>query len=322
MKKWIVPLIVVALIIAAAYFYPRSGPSSPDHPSKSDLRVQLERIESDVEQAVREYSPKNPGRIDDLAVTFEPIIKALPGVDKVIVTGPDRPAKRLIHIADWHYVDKDLFKIDMEQAHGKKLSESQVDDIYRDFLLEVEMVQVEQMGLIRCLHHHGLRATFSEGVSVGDEKEYDDRIEAVRGIQKQSDHLRAQLADVRSILKDASGERKKKAEDLQKEIQDAAAGLRIPLQEIGAAGRLLLRGQLERVLPLEDAKLLQEAKPVKDGKIVMDTEKIRRRREAQVKNVFARGPVGVIVLGGSHDLTEQLPKDAEYIRVFMKSYPK
>jgi hypothetical protein len=41
-----------------------------------------------------------------------------------------------------------------------------------------------------------------------------------------------------------------------------------------------------------------------------------------VKNVFDRAAVGVIVLGGSHDLSEQLPKDAEYIRVFLRSYPK
>jgi hypothetical protein len=32
--------------------------------------------------------------------------------------------------------------------------------------------------------------------------------------------------------------------------------------------------------------------------------------------------VGVIVLGGSRDLSEQSPKEAGYIRVFVKSYPK
>lgn len=38
---------------------------------------------------------------------------------------------------------------------------------------------------------------------------------------------------------------------------------------------------------------------------------ICKRREAIVRNVFAASPVAMIVLGRSHDLTENLPMDAE-----------
>jgi hypothetical protein len=110
-------------------------------------------------------------------------------------------------------------------------------------------------------------------------------------------------------------------QDLEKEILEAAAGLKAPLLEIGAAGRMHMTSQLEQVLPIDDAKRHQEAKMVQGGEIAPNPEKIRKRREAIVKNVLDRGPVGVIIIGGSHDLTEQLPKDAEYIRVFVKSYP-
>lgn len=75
--------------------------------------------------------------------------------------------------------------------------------------------------------------------SVGEEKAYAERIDAIRGIHKQSEEIRSQLADVRTILKDASGEKKQKAEALEKEILVAAGGLKPHFLKVGAAGRLL-----------------------------------------------------------------------------------
>ena len=102
----------------------------------------------------------------------------------------------------------------------------------------------------------------------------------------------------------------------------AAEGLKAPLLEIGAAGRLLLLGDLEKVLPMEDEKRHQEAKLVQGERSRWTLGRSESRRAAIVGNVLASGPVAVIVLGGSHDLREHLPKDAEYIRVYVKSYPK
>jgi hypothetical protein len=321
MKKWIATVGALAFVFVAWYVSTIKTPSPTPDPRKPDLRLQLEQVERDIEQAVKTYVPKS-GKIDDLTISMAPILKGLPGVEKVTAKGPEKPAKRLIHILDLHFVDKEDFRVDMVHSHDRTLTDAEFDEMYRELLLVIEMVQIEQTGLLRCLRQHGLRAVFLEGFSGGEEKEYRERIEAVRGIQKQSDQMRRQLADVRAILKDASGDRKKKAEDLEKEIAGSLPGLTVPLLEIGATGRLLLRDELEQMLPLEDAKRHQEAKLVKSGKIVVDPEKIRRRREAMVKNVFDRAAVGVIVLGGSHDLSEQLPKDAEYIRVFLRSYPK
>src|SRR5262249_6583851 len=117
-------------------------------------------------------------------------------------------------------------------------------------------------------------------------------------------------------------DKRKKALSLEKEVLEAARGLKPPLLEIGAAGRLFLDGRLENVLPLEDAKRHQEAKLIQNGKVVVDAEKIGKRREAIVNNVFSQTPVGVIILGGSHDLMEHLPKDTQYIRIRVSSYPK
>ena len=84
---------------------------------------------------------------------------------------------------------------------------------------------------------------------------------------------------------------------------------------------MFIAGELERVLPLEDAVAMRAANPVKDGRIAPDAARIGARRAAMVKNVFDRGNVGVIVLGDSHDLTRLLPEGAEYIRVKVQAIP-
>ena len=153
MKKWMVPLILLGLLFGAWYVStlktPPSRPpeSPPESPPPTDLRAQLEKIEKETEQAVRTYAPKKLDRIDNLSISVEPIIKSLPGVEKVIVTGAKNPTKRIIHIVDWHFVDKDDYRIDMEHAHAKKLTDAEFDEMYRELLLVVEMVQAEQMGL-------------------------------------------------------------------------------------------------------------------------------------------------------------------------------
>jgi hypothetical protein len=168
MRKWIVPLIIVGLIVAAAYFGTgRRFHHDPLPEQKPAPRQDPEKTEKDIERAVREYAPKSLTKIDDLSVSIEPILAAIPAVEKVIVTGAKSPTSRIIHIADLHFVDKDVCKIDMEHAHGRKLSESEFDEMYRDLLLGVECVQIEQTGLLRCLDQHGLRAVFLEGFSVG-----------------------------------------------------------------------------------------------------------------------------------------------------------
>ena len=75
---------------------------------------------------------------------------------------------------------------------------------------------------------------------------------------------------------------------------------------------LLVAGDVEDVLPLDDARLLDRAKPMTpDGKVKVDAEKVRLREDAQVKAVLDKGKVGFIVLGGSHDLSESLRRVGE-----------
>jgi hypothetical protein len=62
------------------------------------------------------------------------------------------------------------------------------------------------------------------------------------------------------------------------------------LLEMGAAGRLLISGELEDVLPLEHANALEKAKPISpNGDVKLDPQKIELRHEAQVQAAMKQG---------------------------------
>src|SRR5262245_33626066 len=137
MTKWIIPLIVLAGIFIAVYFW--TVPRQPPEPQQKPVsRSDPETIEQEIGQAVRRYSWKEFARIDNLSISIEPVLKRLPGVENVVVAGPEKPAKRLIHILDWRLVDKDLYRVAMEHAHGNKLTDAEYDALYRNHLLDVE----------------------------------------------------------------------------------------------------------------------------------------------------------------------------------------
>jgi hypothetical protein len=74
------------------------------------------------------------------------------------------------------------------------------------------------------------------------------------------------------------------------------------------------------VLPLDDAELFDAAGPdLANGKLAFDPLKVAARQDAMVQRALATAHVAVIVLGGSHDLTDSVRgivgEGCEYIRV-------
>jgi hypothetical protein len=54
----------------------------------------------------------------------------------------------------------------MKAAYGRELPDEEIDRLYQEHLLEMELVQVEQMAILRSLiKHHGLKKVFSEGLA-------------------------------------------------------------------------------------------------------------------------------------------------------------
>src|SRR5262249_12512308 len=155
----------------------------------------------------------------------------------------------------------------------------------------VELVQLGQAALLRCLaRHHGLRRTLAGGMTAKDVPLYPGRIAELREVGEQLPALHRRLAEVRQLVAGGSAGGREGTERYGK-AQASGGGRLGLLQEhrrdvlrFGAAGRLLAAGEIQAVLPLDDAELLDAARPVTPaGEVKADAGKVRAREEAQVR---------------------------------------
>jgi hypothetical protein len=232
---------------------------------------------------------------------------------EVLVTAP-RPARRVIHVRDWHFVPRDFYVLDLGQALGRHPTEEEVDAGYRGLLLEVELVQLEQERLLRALvRHHGLRRLLAEGLTPEGVANFKEALAVFKGIDGDLARLREENAAL-----------KRRSAEVDRQLGEMESDHRRRLLEYGAAGRLAMLGEVE-VLPLDDADLLEGAKPARpDGVVHLDPARVKARHDGHVRRAFASGPCPVLVLGGSHDLSASVRGlgggKAEYIRVTTRRF--
>ena len=255
--------------------------------------------------------------IDDLSANAVETLRHIPGVANVQRWGLDeRPTHRIVHIADLHFVEREAYAADLRSLAGEPLSEAEIDRRYSQLLDEVEFVQEQQLTVLRCLiQHHGLKRIHVEGLTRQDQAVFNAKVSALRklssqiaGLQKGRDEL---VSDNR-----ADAETKRFIEGIKK----VEAQYRRDLLQIGAAGLLLLDGEIDAVLPLEDEAAYRAADPVdSNGVVTIDAEKNEAREDGQVRLLLDSGPFALIVLGGAHDLSDNVHRlsggQAEYIRV-------
>jgi hypothetical protein len=329
LKRFTALIGLIGCAAAATVWWPGSSRTPEPRTREGGNRIlEFRRLVAEEEgrpaKVVADYTPSTLGRIDDLSVPATDLMRQLPGVVEIESPPPvNMPTHRLIHLRDWHFVPKDLYALDLKAAYKRHLSDREIDLLHEELLLEVELVQIEQMALLRCLiKHHGLRRVVSEGLAEGELHAYKEKIAAHRGVENEKiPALRMQLAEVRALLartKEAE-DRYAKAQKIEVEILTLLDQHRVALLELGAAGRLLMSGELEEVLPLEDAEKLEQAKPVTpSGEVKVDPAKVEVRRDAQVQIALKHGQRALVILGGSHDLSASVDRvtgSCEYIRV-------
>src|SRR5262249_24467213 len=161
---------------------------------------------------------------------------------------------------------------------------------YQEFLFQVELIQVEQMAVLRCLiKHHGLKRVYIERFTPDHADDFQTRIDELREAEAGPADLRRR-GKTREDLPgnvEAGGEGRGgpqwQAEMIERDIARMLAEYRLKLLEIGAAGRLLVLGDLAEVLPLDDASTLEGGRPkVLGGKLVFDSTSVARRHAAMV----------------------------------------
>jgi hypothetical protein len=334
--KW-AGLAGLAGVVALAVWllvWPGSQPpqQQPDGPAPIKTRIPeltalAAEVQAEAEAAAANYTPKLVGNVADLSLPAADILKQLPGVEQVeTLVAVAKPAGRIVHLANYHTVPRELAVAEFEQMHKRHLTDAERDDLYRQLLLQVEIVQAEQLALLRCLvRHHGLKAVFLEGLTPDKASEWQDQLALLAKVDADLAEVEKQLRTVRQFLKTGIKEQADKAKGIESELLTIRWQQLPLLLEVGAPGRLLVRKEIGAVWPLDDAALLDDAKLVSpSGEIRFDAAKVKARQVGMVKAVKARGNFGLVVLGNSHDLAAVVREQApgwEYVRVVVKHLP-
>ena len=101
-------------------------------------------------------------------------LEGLHVVHSVEVTpAKSKRTRQIIHIENWHFVDRAAFIADLDTEAGKPLTEEQIEFEWAAFLDDVEAVQTDQQKLIQELvKSHGVKSVYLEGLTDADMDEY------------------------------------------------------------------------------------------------------------------------------------------------------
>ncbi|MFT4559144.1 MAG: hypothetical protein ACI92S_004534 [Planctomycetaceae bacterium] len=82
---------------------------------------------------------------------------------------------------------------------------------------------------------------------------------------------------------------------------------------------MLIDGHITAVVPADDAKAYEAANPVlADGRIVFDEKANKAREDAIVKRMMKASGTAVLVMGGAHDLSDNVPAGVKLIVLTVK----
>jgi len=157
---------------------------------------------------------------------------------------------------------------------------------YGEFLRLLDQIQLQQMEAIRELHVREVWIEEQSDETIGE--------------------FRRKVLELRDMMpKDGENPAD----------QSVANRFREDLLQIGAAGRLLLAGEIDDVLPLEDHAAWRAAQPV-NGRVN------QAAKEARERAIVKRVPVGgVFVLGPGHNLRKWLPSETQWLPVQVAVMP-
>lgn len=208
----------------------------------------------------------------------------------LLVAGCHQQAPKIIHIADYHLVSHEDFAADLRDQNPD-ISDGEIGKQYAKFLDDVETIQNEQIAILRGLiREHGIKAVFMEGVT-------DANVGKFRGAVKELPEL-----DLPELHRKMT-----QTEDFAEQalLLVTIDEHRAKLLELGAVGHLMRTGQLEDVIPLEDTYLMEAADPTKNG-FQFDGKANEKRERGMARRLMGGGPVAVVILGGGHDLSDDL----------------
>src|SRR5262249_2561779 len=151
-------------------------------------------------------------------------------------------------------------------ARGQPLSEAEAAAAHQELARAADLVQQEQLALLRCLaQHHGLRKLYAEGLTPQSLLGFLEQVQLHRALEAN---------ELPTLLRQRTEVGDLGAARLEAEVLSLLDRYCRERAELGAAGRLLLANELE-VLPLEEEGLLEAARPVTpDGRVRIDPAQV------------------------------------------------
>ncbi|MFN9719029.1 MAG: hypothetical protein ACK58L_10070 [Planctomycetota bacterium] len=228
-----------------------------------------------------------------LAADFPVSVSQRPEVARVQIL-PARTTRnfRIVHLCNWHLIPQKHFEAVLS-ADGLP-----ADEIKAQFLKHVERVQqiqAEQQTLMAFLVPElHLRSVHLEGLCVDDAERFEHRLQQLRAA---------------GIIGNSRMPSDSAASTLQQERLLA-----------GTAGQLYMDGVL-KVLPVEDKAVYEAASPFQSQDPGHEDLILGERREsAMVRQMIHDGAETFVILGGLHDLSDNVPDDCEYVRIETRRY--
>jgi hypothetical protein len=223
-----------------------------------------------------------------------------PDVTVKVAVECDSPKLTIIHIRDWHFVDKERFTLDVRDESESELSDDDINELFEEHRATVAKVQKRQKRLIKNLVKGlEIKQVFQEGLTAEQLPAYQKRIAIFK-------NFKPYLPTGDSPLDQLT----------RHEYQT-------DMLLIGAPGQLLIDDHIKAIVPAEDAKAYKAANPLKpDGTIVFDEKVNEAREDAIVRNLMNASGTAVIVLGGAHDLSDNVSAGVQLVEVTVKAYPK
>lgn len=202
------------------------------------------------------------------------LLRKTPGV--VAVSQPVSGERVLIHIQDWHWVPFEYVVAELPAD-----TESEVlARAYVDHLNQVRTVQQEQFTVLKLLVDRGVTTVFREGLT----------------------------PDVQPLFPAVSRSLWRRHSEIP-EVGDEL--FRTPnVLSLGSCGRLLAKGHVKEVHATESDATMALTDPLKpDGSLRrVPDEAIEKREDYIVRQMLKTGKSAVVVLGGAHDLTNNVKR--------------
>jgi hypothetical protein len=175
------------------------------------------------------------------------------------------------------------------------LETAEIDRRFRQHELRVESVQREQYSLMLFLVSElQLRSIHLEGLCMEDAERFSKRMKQLRSAARTGNTVPSQIST---------------AEMIRQERLLA-----------GTAGQLLMDGILD-VLPVEDRGVFEAASPFKSSAGLDDVSQMTELREScMVNHLIHDGDATFVILGGLHDLSNNVPDECEYVRIETRRY--